>query len=438
MRIGTRRSALALAQASSWRRLLAQARGECELVADARQRRRDASRDARGGPDASHLRPPARARRPGAATDKSRWVDATRGRAARPARSTWPCTPPRTCPASSPRASRCSAPPRAPPPRTCCAARPRWSSWRRARGSARAASAASRSCARRARTSTSSRCAATSTRACASSRTPSEARRDRARARRAAAPGPGGADRRRARPRALRAGARTGRARAGGPRRGRGVRGGRRERSPTRTRSRACSPSARLRGRSSASCHTPLGAHAAPAGCGCLDLRAWVGLPDGSAWVTDELLGGFYDPEALGARGRADARGRRRRAAGARRGDGALMRTRRGENLCAICGHAFAHKPRQRSRGASRQTRRHAASQRIHLETLRHALDDERRWEDIEAGLGALPTASTSGTPTPRLGRAQRRAIRLVSASCQPAAVRSDIQSRSRARRSAW
>jgi hydroxymethylbilane synthase len=51
-----------------------------------------------------------------------------------------------------------------------------------------------------------------------------------------------------------------------------------------------------------ASCHTPLGAHAAPAGCGCLGLRAWVGLPDGSAWVADELLGGFYDPTALGQR----------------------------------------------------------------------------------------------------------------------------------------
>jgi hydroxymethylbilane synthase len=51
-----------------------------------------------------------------------------------------------------------------------------------------------------------------------------------------------------------------------------------------------------------ASCNTPLGAHATPAGCGCLALRAWVGLPDGSAWLADELLGGFYDPAALGAR----------------------------------------------------------------------------------------------------------------------------------------
>jgi hydroxymethylbilane synthase len=51
-----------------------------------------------------------------------------------------------------------------------------------------------------------------------------------------------------------------------------------------------------------ASCHTPLGAYAVPAGCGCLGLRAWVGLPDGSAWVADELLGGFYDPIELGGR----------------------------------------------------------------------------------------------------------------------------------------
>jgi hydroxymethylbilane synthase len=49
-----------------------------------------------------------------------------------------------------------------------------------------------------------------------------------------------------------------------------------------------------------ASCHTPLGAYAVPAGCGCLHMRAWVGLPDGSAWIGDELLGGFYEPEQLG------------------------------------------------------------------------------------------------------------------------------------------
>lgn len=51
-----------------------------------------------------------------------------------------------------------------------------------------------------------------------------------------------------------------------------------------------------------ASCNTPLGAYAVPAGRGGLQLRAWVGLPDGSEWIGDELLGDFYDPEDLGSR----------------------------------------------------------------------------------------------------------------------------------------
>jgi hydroxymethylbilane synthase len=51
-----------------------------------------------------------------------------------------------------------------------------------------------------------------------------------------------------------------------------------------------------------AGCHTPLGAYAVPAGCGCLHLRAWVGLPDGSEWIFDELHSGGGDPEALGGR----------------------------------------------------------------------------------------------------------------------------------------
>jgi hydroxymethylbilane synthase len=46
-----------------------------------------------------------------------------------------------------------------------------------------------------------------------------------------------------------------------------------------------------------ADCHTPLGAHCAPAD-GRLRLRAWFGAPDGSAWVSDELLG--EEPLALG------------------------------------------------------------------------------------------------------------------------------------------
>jgi len=49
-----------------------------------------------------------------------------------------------------------------------------------------------------------------------------------------------------------------------------------------------------------ASCNTPLGAWAVPAPEGRLHMRAWVGLPDGSAWCSDELLGDARDPEALG------------------------------------------------------------------------------------------------------------------------------------------
>jgi len=51
-----------------------------------------------------------------------------------------------------------------------------------------------------------------------------------------------------------------------------------------------------------ASCDTPLGAHATAIGDGCLRLRAWVGLPDGSVWTSDELLGDFEDPDGLGRR----------------------------------------------------------------------------------------------------------------------------------------
>jgi hydroxymethylbilane synthase len=55
-----------------------------------------------------------------------------------------------------------------------------------------------------------------------------------------------------------------------------------------------------------ASCNTPLGVYAVRAGGtgsdGCLNLRAWLGLPDGSEWVCDELIGGFYDPVELGRR----------------------------------------------------------------------------------------------------------------------------------------
>jgi hydroxymethylbilane synthase len=48
-----------------------------------------------------------------------------------------------------------------------------------------------------------------------------------------------------------------------------------------------------------ADCHTPVGAHAQVRGPSALTLRAFVGAPDGGAWVRDELDGG--EPERLGA-----------------------------------------------------------------------------------------------------------------------------------------
>jgi hydroxymethylbilane synthase len=59
-----------------------------------------------------------------------------------------------------------------------------------------------------------------------------------------------------------------------------------------------------------ADCHTPVGAHATAVAGGELELRAFVGRTDGTAWVRDELRGA--DPEALGAEVAA-----RLRAAGA-------------------------------------------------------------------------------------------------------------------------
>jgi hydroxymethylbilane synthase len=47
-----------------------------------------------------------------------------------------------------------------------------------------------------------------------------------------------------------------------------------------------------------ASCNTPIGAHARVLGDGALELCAWVGSPDGSAWISDRLTG---EPDGLGA-----------------------------------------------------------------------------------------------------------------------------------------
>jgi hydroxymethylbilane synthase len=60
-----------------------------------------------------------------------------------------------------------------------------------------------------------------------------------------------------------------------------------------------------------ATCHTPIGAHCMTAGAG-LRLTVFVGLPDGSRWIRDELDSAAADPSALGA-----AVGERLRAAGA-------------------------------------------------------------------------------------------------------------------------
>ncbi len=47
-----------------------------------------------------------------------------------------------------------------------------------------------------------------------------------------------------------------------------------------------------------ASCHTPVGAHARLLADGQLELVAWVGLPDGSEWIRDSLMG---PPARVGA-----------------------------------------------------------------------------------------------------------------------------------------
>ena len=46
-----------------------------------------------------------------------------------------------------------------------------------------------------------------------------------------------------------------------------------------------------------ASCNTPVGAHAQAGDRGTLELSAWVGLPDGSEWLSDTLCGG---PDEIG------------------------------------------------------------------------------------------------------------------------------------------
>ncbi len=74
-----------------------------------------------------------------------------------------------------------------------------------------------------------------------------------------------------------------------------------------------------------ASCNTPLGAHACITPEGEMRLRAWVGLPDGSAWARDELRGPVQLPEALG-----------REIAARLRGAGAGELLRRAEEMASV------------------------------------------------------------------------------------------------------
>ena len=55
-----------------------------------------------------------------------------------------------------------------------------------------------------------------------------------------------------------------------------------------------------LTARLDATCHTPVGGHAVPVGHGRLRLSAYVGLPDGTAWVRDRLEGAIDAGEELG------------------------------------------------------------------------------------------------------------------------------------------
>jgi hydroxymethylbilane synthase len=60
-----------------------------------------------------------------------------------------------------------------------------------------------------------------------------------------------------------------------------------------------------------ASCNTPVGAHARALGGGELELRAWIGLPDGSAWMSDRLSGSPRAELGVAVAGRLIAAGAR-------------------------------------------------------------------------------------------------------------------------------
>ena len=70
---------------------------------------------------------------------------------------------------------------------------------------------------------------------------------------------------------------------------------------PIRIRSPALAAERALVAALEADCHTPMGAHARVDGRGRLELSAFVGLPDGSAWVRDRVLGDRPTPASWAA-----------------------------------------------------------------------------------------------------------------------------------------
>jgi hydroxymethylbilane synthase len=60
-----------------------------------------------------------------------------------------------------------------------------------------------------------------------------------------------------------------------------------------------------------ASCNTPVGAHARALGDDELELTAWIGLPDGSAYMSDQLRGDTSPGLGLAVAGRLIATGAR-------------------------------------------------------------------------------------------------------------------------------
>ena len=299
VRLGTRGSALALAQAARGRR------GRSGAPSSSRSRRRATATEAPRRP---------RTRSAGSRSSTRRCCAAT---------STSPCTRPRTCPPSSRDGLELvAAPPRADPRDALCGARvARRAARRRARGHELAAPRGPAARAAR-RTSRSSSCAATSTRACGASREGDYDAIVLALAGlRAARPGRRGG---------------AGRSTRSSPRPGQGVLALDRAR-PATTGPRAAAAAiadagddACLRAERAlvraleADCHTPVGAHAAPAADGRrLTLRAFVGRADGVGLGARRPATARRRPRGARRRGRpAAARGGRGRGPRARSGRG--------------------------------------------------------------------------------------------------------------------